>query len=148
MFNRLIPITALALVMSACGSGAKTPGTTPPTPGQSGLKLTLSPTSATVNAGGPKSTEIALNITRDSRATGNVDCELSAADGSLTPSGIIIEWLPGYPGYSYIFPDKVNTAAMTLEAYSGTPNIGDVALRVRCDANGQRSDAFFTLTVK
>ncbi len=148
MFNRLIPIAALALFMTACGSGAKPPGTTPPTPGQSGLKLTTSPTTVTVNAGGPKSTEIALNITRDSRATGNVDCALSLADGSLTPPGIIVEWLPGYPGYSYIFPDKVNTAAMTLEAYSSTPSIGDVALRVRCDANGQRSDAFFTLTVK
>jgi hypothetical protein len=148
MFKLLIPSIALTLAVTACGAGTKTPGTTPPTPGQSGLKLTLTPATVTVNAGGPKSTEIALNITRDSRATGNVDCEMSAADGSLTPSGIIVEWLPGYPGYSYIFPDKVNTAAMTLEAYSGTPNIGDVALRVRCDANGQTSDAFFTLTVK
>jgi hypothetical protein len=147
MFNRLIPITALALVMSACGSGPTTPGTPPPpTPGQSGLKLTLTPATATVKAGGPKSTEIALNITRDSRATGNVDCELSAGNGSVTPSGINVTWLPGYPGY--VIPDKVNAGAMTLEAYSGTPNIGDVALRVRCDANGQRSDAFFTLTVK
>jgi hypothetical protein len=146
MFKRLIPIAALALAVTACGAGTKPPGTTPPAPGQSGLKLTLSPTTATVNAGGPKSTEIALNITRDSRATGNVDCELSSGSGSVTPSGINVEWLPGYPGY--VIPDKVNTGAMTLDASSGTPSIGDVALRVRCDANGQRSDAFFTLTVK
>jgi hypothetical protein len=147
MFNRLIPITALALIVTACGSGATTPGgTPPPTPGQSGLKLTLSPTTATVKAGGPESSEITFTVTRDSRATGNVNCEILSGTGSAKPSGIDVTWLPGYIGYA--IPENANSASMQLSASSGTPNIGDVPLIVRCDANGQRADAKFTLTVK
>jgi hypothetical protein len=150
MFKKLVPIAAIALIFTACGSGAKNPVTPPPsptppgsTPGNGVITVNVSPTSATIVAGGPQSGPITVKITRGTGVTGVVECALigRAGTGDTVPNGVLDKWTP-----SALIAANDSSATMYLVADTSS-SVGNIRASVFCTNTLAKGSADFDLKV-
>jgi hypothetical protein len=149
MFKQIVSLAAMTLIFTACGSGAKNPvtppGPTPPSPppGNGVITVAVSPTSATIVAGGPQSGPITVKITRGAGVTGVIECSLigRAGTGDTVPNGVLDKWTP-----SALIAANDNGATMYLVADTSS-SIGNIRTSVFCTNTVAKGSADFDLKV-